>query len=392
MFISRSDLLRNLTNKIIGEDVASVSANVLCEVLSFFKAQYGAIYLSNSNDQLQLTAYHPESNPKLHLSGELIAYLANLKSVILFSDLKGKDTKEWPGPALEMEYGAVVFVPLTQHSNIVGFMLLGWNDSHCFKDNDDDLLCTIGNLLGIGLFNAHLIGGLQVREEELQTMCRSLMKAKEEEAKRISRELHDEVGQDLTTLVLRLKMLLKHHDLEDIHDDVKELVDMSRETLADVQRIAMNLRPSALDNLGLLPSINWYLEQYRADHCLEISFQHPPKLENLSEEQELLIYRVLLEILTNVARHAQATKAEIQLSQKGEQLFMRVRDDGIGMDLDGPHAMGLGLMGMQERVKEQMGSFLLESQLGQGTTVMINIPLKKAGCGNDKANSDSSGR
>ncbi|KTE92416.1 histidine kinase [Desulfitobacterium hafniense] len=377
MFVSKLDFLRYLTNRIAGKDEVGVSTDFLREVITFFAAEEGAVYLFDSNDQLLPMALYPENMRGMRLSEDFSAYLASLKQVALFPDGVSHIDRKWQREVSELGFGAIALVPLLKQKQIIGFMSLAWKEPHSFKANDDNLLYTIGNLLGIGLFNAHLIGGLQVREDELQAMCRALMKAKEEEAKRISRELHDEVGQDLTTIILRLKMILGQKDVEDIHDDVKDLLFMARETLTDVQRIAMNLRPSALDNLGLLASVNWQLEQFRADNNIEVIFRHPHKLDDLTEEQELLLYRVLLEIMTNVSRHAQATKVVIDLWPEGDQLILRAGDNGIGIDLAGSHTMGLGLMGMKERIKEQNGAFRLNSEVGKGTTVMISIPIKK---------------
>lgn len=379
LFVTKLDFLRHLTNMIICKDETAVSTDVLREVVCFFAARHGAIYLYNSNDQLLPTALYPEGISKAELSETFRDFLANLDEVVLLADMTAYRDEEWRREAAERGYGAMAFIPLIKQKQIIGFMFLIWAEPHQFKANDDKFLYTIGNLLGMGLFNVHLIGDLKVREDELQTMCRALIKAKEAEAKRISRELHDEVGQDLTTIILRLKMLLGQKNIDDIHDDVKDLLYMARETLTDVQRIAMNLRPSALDSLGLLPAINWQLEQFRADNRLEIVFHHPARLDGLTEELELLVYRVLLEVLTNVSRHAQATKVMIDLRLEGSRLVFRAEDNGIGIDLDGMHTLGLGLMGMKERVKEQNGTFLLEGKIGDGTIITITVPVKQAG-------------
>lgn len=379
MFISKLDFLRNLTNKVVSQAGTDVFTDVLREIITFFVADQGCIYLFNSNDQLLPLAFYPQETTEVGLSENFRAYITNLNQVTFSTDDTACTDQEWQWEIMSMGYAAIAFAPIWKQDKITGFMLLFWKENHRFKRDDDDLLYTIGNLLGIGLFNAHLIGGMQIREDELQTMCRALLKAKEEEAKRISRELHDEVGQDLTTIILRLKMILGQEDVEDIHDDVKDLLFMVRETLADVQRIAMNLRPSALDNLGLLPALNWQLDQFRADSQLEIVFCHPHKLDYLTEEQELLLYRVLLEILTNISRHAEATKVKINLQPEEGLLILHVEDDGIGFDPEGNNTLGLGLMGMKERIKEQNGTFLLDSKVGKGTTVTVAIPMKHLG-------------
>lgn len=379
MFISKLAFWRALTNKVVSQAGADVFMDVLQEIIAFFEADQGYIYLFNSNDQLFPLACYPQEITEVRLSENFRGHISNLNQVTIYTDDTACTDQGWQQEIMAMGYATLAFAPIWKQDKVTGFMLLAWKERHRFKRDDDDLLYTIGNLLGIGLFNAHLIGGMQIREEELQTMCRALLKAKEEEAKRISRELHDEVGQDLTTIVLRLKMILAQNDVEIIHDDVKDLLFMVREALGDVQRIAMNLRPAALDNLGLLPAINWQLDQFRADNQLEIAFRHPHKLEQLTEEQELLLYRVLLEILTNISRHAKATKVNINLQQEEELLTLRVEDDGIGFDPEGGNTLGLGLMGMKERIKEQKGTFLLDSKIGKGTTVTVAVPMKNPG-------------
>lgn len=374
MFVSRFDLLRYLTNIIASKDERVIATSVLQTVSSFFHTEHGSIYLYNCNEQLLPVAFYPEKDI-MQLDDLWKACLVDLEQVVLYQRNLPIANQEWQKLTDQLGYETIVFMPLMNQKEVIGFMLLTWKEPHYFREDDDKFLNTLGNLLGLGLFNIDLMKGLQNREEELQTMCRALIKIKEDEAKRISRELHDEVGQDLTTIILRMKIILSQKDIEEIYDDVKDLLYITRESLINIQRIAMDLRPSSLDNLGLLPSINWQLDQFRKDNKLEIIFNHPAKLDKLTEEKETVLYRVLLELVTNVVRHAHATKVVIDMGLNGQELYLKVIDNGIGMDLDGATTKGLGLMGVKERIDEQNGSFSLESELGKGTSVLVGIPI-----------------
>lgn len=268
-------------------------------------------------------------------------------------------------------------VPIRYKSEEKGLLLLQWDVDKKLKENDEELLETIGNFIGVAIYQTELFTSLQKREEELQYVCQGILNIKEEEGRRLSRELHDEIGQNLTSMLLYIKLLQK----EEMEDSVRQKLDGLRvlvsQTLTDAQRISMNLRPTVLDELGLLPSLRWYVEEYRKKQPeMEISFAAPAKLTGLSTDQELAVYRAVIEALTNISRHANAKMAEIGICMVEEDLYIWVADDGIGMDMKNQKS-GLGILGMRERLRAVGAELTIKSKPGKGTRVEITMRKEK---------------
>ncbi len=222
---------------------------------------------------------------------------------------------------------------------------------------------------------------LQANQMELQRLPARVFSAQEEERKRIARELHDETSQALTSVIVGLKSLEKSGRECDVQSQVAELRATVAETLEAVHRMAVELRPSALDELGLVPALRGYVKEYSRQHGIQVDLQVAGLRGRLSAEVEVAVYRVVQEALTNSAKYAQARKVAVRLSLDGSTLTATVRDDGIGFNVrqvqqsrDG----GLGLFGMRERVSLLSGQLDIVSAPGAGTTILARVPLSGA--------------
>lgn len=223
--------------------------------------------------------------------------------------------------------------------------------------------------------NAIIINhNIEPEKEEMKRALRALFDANEDEKKRLSRELHDEVGQALTSILLRIKTMQKETDLDVIYDRLNGLRYLTSQTLEEVRRLSMNLRPSMLESMGLAAAITCYLENFQQAADLELNFNITDKELRLSAEAEIVFYRALQESLTNIAKHASAKRVDVKLDCNNDHTFMIVRDDGVGMQAQTPKPRGVGLLGLQERVKLLDGTFRLTSQEGKGVTVVIVLP------------------
>ena len=223
----------------------------------------------------------------------------------------------------------------------------------------------------------------QLRQKE-QIRAQLLVKAisaQEEERKRIARELHDETSQTLTSLVVGLKVLESLQEPAQIRAQVAELREVASGALDSVHSLALELRPSVLDDLGLVAAVERQVAAYSGRFGLEIDF-HSTGLETsrLSAEAETAIYRIVQEALTNVIRHSQATAASVVLEVRRGLLVAIVEDNGRGFDVDALLAreQSLGLHGMRERSFLIGGRLTIESSPGGGTTVFVQIPLPAA--------------
>lgn len=223
--------------------------------------------------------------------------------------------------------------------------------------------------------NIRLLDELNANNSRLEHLLHHAISAQEAERKRLARELHDETGQSLTSILLRLKALQTETDPEVIHDRLNGLRYLTSQTLEDVRRLALDLRPMALDDLGLVPAIRWYVRQCAERNGIEIKFSVANTLPRLPADLEIVLYRAVQEGLTNIIRHAQAQHANVSLEQSGSAVWLRVSDDGKGIRLDSNGRGGMGLEGMRERVMLAGGKFRLDSAPGAGTQIVIELPV-----------------
>jgi signal transduction histidine kinase len=213
-------------------------------------------------------------------------------------------------------------------------------------------------------------------EEQLRSLSTQLMHAQEEERKTLSRELHDEVGQMLTGLRMELGSLDRLRDQPDqFQEHSAEAKAIAEQTLRAVRDLAVGLRPSVLD-LGLAPALQWQARHFTKRTGIRVNLQLEGSFEDVPEEQRTCIYRVVQETLTNSARHSGAKTIEVQVRDSTDGLDVRVQDDGRGFQPATARHRGLGLLGMEERVRELGGKLQIESQPGGGTLISVHLPVR----------------
>lgn len=213
--------------------------------------------------------------------------------------------------------------------------------------------------------------------DEIKKLTEYLQKVREEERTRISREIHDELGQLLTALKMDISWINRSVPSTDIK--IKEKVQGALEyidfTISSVRRIASELRPAILDDLGLQAAIKWHIENFEALYGIPVEARLEIGDMMLSEEHTVGLFRILQESLTNVARHAGASKVMIALKQQDHSLHLTISDNGRGFDPKANRHKTLGLLGMKERVTVMGGVYSIDSTIGKGTTVTIVVPL-----------------
>ncbi len=213
--------------------------------------------------------------------------------------------------------------------------------------------------------------------EQLRTrLLEQVITAQEEERKRIARELHDETGQSLTSLMVRLQTMNQQCPVPELKPQMEEVRQLIAQTLDGVHNLAVELRPSVLDDLGLEAALQRHIQDYRRRFHLDIDFVAVGLDERLPPAAETTLYRIVQEGLTNIARHAQARTASIMLERRNGRVRVIIEDDGKGFALHKAASSGrLGLYGMRERVELLNGTFTIESEPGQGTSVFVEVPL-----------------
>ena len=225
---------------------------------------------------------------------------------------------------------------------------------------------------------AQLSEELRQKEQIRAQLLEKAMTAQEEERKRIARELHDDTSQALTSLVVGLKVLEGLHEPAQIRAQVAELRELAAGTLDSVHGLALELRPSVLDDLGLVAAVQRQVATQTRRQDLEVDF-HTAGLDGtrLAPETEMAVYRIIQEALANVARHSRATAASVILERRRDKLVAIVEDNGRGFDVETLLAseQSLGLHGMRERSFLVSGKLTIESSPGSGTTVFVEAPL-----------------
>jgi signal transduction histidine kinase len=213
------------------------------------------------------------------------------------------------------------------------------------------------------------------QDELLGRLLQKVIAAQEEERKRLARELHDETLQQLTALGMQLDLMTGPHKPLEARRLVDQMID-------DLHRVIYDLRPSILDDLGLLPAIHWYAERL-SSRGVAVQFEFPETPPDLTPEARIAVYRVVQEALSNIERHAMADTVLVACNVSPTELTIEVEDDGTGFDPEEvrqprENGQGLGLLGMRERLSLLGGTCTVESQPGQGTRVLIRLPLVHA--------------
>ena len=221
---------------------------------------------------------------------------------------------------------------------------------------------------------------LQSSREQLRVYARRLVEEIENERRTIARELHDEAGQSLTAMMMRLGLLEREarHSAEHMVEPIRELKETTDGVMEGLHRLSRNLRPASLDQLGLVAALRQHIQSFEQQTSVKVTFapvHFDSAYERLPEEVETTVYRVVQEALTNVARYAHARQAAVILKRKPDRIVAIVEDNGVGFDVIEAGECGrLGLVGMRERAELIGGRFTIESTIGQGTTVFLEIP------------------
>jgi signal transduction histidine kinase len=214
----------------------------------------------------------------------------------------------------------------------------------------------------------------------LRHLSARLVEVQESERRALSRELHDEVGQSLSALLLGLgnvAAILPPDTGGEARVQLFDLRRLAERTVAVVRDMSLLLRPSMLDDLGLIPAVQWQAREVSRTNNIAVQVQAEALPDDIPEEYKTCTYRIVQEALHNVIRHAKAKSVRIHLGPHGDNLLLTIQDDGQGFIPE--REKGVGLLGMEERVKHLHGSFHVGSTRGAGTVIRVELPLSESG-------------
>jgi signal transduction histidine kinase len=293
-------------------------------------------------------------------------------------------TGDWSNrSAAGAAYPYAAVLPLLRHEAVIGALVLVGDARDPFTALDDRFLVALGQQVGAALENADLYRRLETRTVELARLSARMVEQHEEERRRLSRELHDETGQVFSAVKIELGVMRDGAPPAQAArlDQVLGLIDTG---IRSIRNVTNDLRPSLLDDLGLLPALRSLVADFSERSGMRIGLAAPATLPPLSEKAELALFRALQEALSNVLRHAEARSVDIGISVSRDGVLLEVRDDGRGLTTDSTserleRAGHMGLAGMRERIGALGGTVRFRGEPGAGALLEVLVPAGGAG-------------
>ena len=282
------------------------------------------------------------------------------------------------------EFRSCISLPMKSKNKVLGTVSLASYSAKKFEPGMVRLLSAIGEALGIAVENARGTQSLEEANKIREQLLEKLISAQEEERRRIARELHDEASQSLAALALNLEDIAgtlpsKHHDIKKKLDILQE---QAIRTLGGIRNLALELRPSALDDLGLSMAIDWYVRDFLAKRGLDVNIEVTGSKTKLPSYTETMLFRIIQEALTNIVKHAGASQVKVRLQLSDTIAIVQVEDNGTGFDVEATLSWKsirrkLGIHGMMERATLLGGTLTIQSQPGYGTSLHVEVPVKE---------------
>jgi signal transduction histidine kinase len=319
----------------------------------------------------------------LLVRGPLDKALQGERSVIIADIQSDSNLGSWREVAESLGWRSLVAVPLFAHNQLVGVLAAHADRPNFFTTNEMAILTTLAGQAAVAIQNARLFAEIEAQRKELHEVSLRLVNAQEEERRRISRELHDELGQALTALKINLdvaRRALPKAAPAKLQHSVQEAGVLAVQTLEAARSLSLELHPAMLDDLGLVSALRWEVDRYEQRTGQTIHFNADIGNLVLQPELEITVYRIITEALTNAARHAQSENIEVNLKVENHQVDVSVEDDGVGFDVEGwsnspGERRSLGLVSMRERAGLLGGKLEIMSSPGQGTRIQAQLPV-----------------
>ena len=274
-------------------------------------------------------------------------------------------------------FGSYAAFPLMFSNKPIGALKILSKRGDFFSEDKRMLIQSYANLAAVTIQNTLLFDEVRMTNRQLHALSQRLMKVQEEERLQLSRELHDESGQLLAALTVQLGLLERDaHDPAAIHERAGELKRTANMIQENLHRLAVNLRPASLDHLGLVTTLQQFIQEFSRQYNIHVDFEAVGMQDKrLPIDMETALFRIIQEALTNVVLHAQALRVDVLLSMLDSRVCAIVEDDGIGfVPASTLTEEQLGLFGMRERIEMLGGTLTIESSPGKGSTVKVEAP------------------
>jgi signal transduction histidine kinase len=315
---------------------------------------------------------------------ELTEQIKAAHSILVYEDIQAQpglpDSALDSCPILRTSASAAML----RDEQVIGVVcIFSVDEPRLFLDDELILLRELAAVGALAITNARLYAELQFEERARAKLLHQVITAQEDERMRIARELHDETSQSLTALMMGLDTarLVLYNNPKKVEEQLETSYAIAKGMLENIHRLISDLRPSLLDDLGLVPAIHWYGEQRLQPLGIRLCLDQVGLQGRLPATMETVLFRIVQEALTNVVRHSHASIVSIRLAWERDNLLLEIADDGEGFEpltLSAlPNGKGFGLRGMQERVKILKGEFQVLTGPGRGTLIRVRVPHRK---------------
>ena len=355
-------------------DLADVGKSLLDTIELFFPEWSTTLALVNEHTGA-LESFVSRIQGERGCTKELVGWRGTREVLETNANLVLQNTKTDP----QHDWVSYLGLPLVATGDMLDVLSIFTNQKHDFTNEEIAFFNTLAGQAVIALKNARLFEEVRKGHAQLKELSHRLLDVQETDRRHIARELHDEVGQVLTGLQMTLEMAGRSPH-EEAGIKLAKAQSLVNDLIRRVRGISLDLRPSMLDDLGLLPTLLWHIERYTSITEVKVDFCHDG-LENkrFISQVETSAYRIVQEALTNIARHARVDRATVYIWCMPDTLILKVQDDGAGFDPQAAPRNGKtdGLTGMRERAKLLGGELNIESASGTGTCIIAELPLQE---------------
>jgi PAS domain S-box-containing protein len=369
-------------------DPDTVLYSAIDKTLEIMNRNTGGILLWDEEKQMLCYRVHNGLSPEYaqmvcFRPGEgIVGRVAQSGEAILVDDISIEPRAANPSLIAEEGLRAFAAVPLRVKDKVLGVLTIASHDARKFSAEDIQLLESIASQIAIAVENAKLHQEVQRKDESRGELLGEIFSIQEEERRRIARELHDETSQSLASLAASLEAVagILPSAADEARNRLKKVGQVAINVLDEVHKLIYELRPTLLDDLGLVAAARWLAENNLGAAGVTVNFKTAGRARRLPSKLETTLFRVIQEAVSNIARHAHAKNVDIALHFKKRAIVVHIKDDGDGFDVEEAisskdRPRGLGLLGMKERVELLKGTLSIRSRPDSGTEVDIEIPI-----------------
>ncbi|UCC17765.1 MAG: GAF domain-containing protein [Dehalococcoidales bacterium] len=368
-------------------DIDIVLSNALDKTLEIMRRSSGGILILDGEKQTLSYKVHRglsyTSERTIRLGEGITGKVAQTGDAILVDDILKDPRAAHLDHIIAEGLRSFACVPLLAKNKILGVLTVASHEYGKFSVEDTRFLDNVAAQISIALENSMLLQDVRQQKENRGELLQDMISLQEAERKRIARELHDETSQVLASLAASLEAAVSilSTNPEKAKNLIKKAQALSVNILDEINNLVYELRPSLLDDLGLVAAVRWLSENKLVKENITVNFKPVGEMSRLTTQMETALFRVTQEALNNIARHSRAKSVNIRLHFKKNAVKLQIGDDGIGFDVEEAinskeRPRGLGLLGMRERIESMNGTLNILSQYeGGGTEINIEIPL-----------------